>query len=309
MFDGISFPIDCMAHLADIFDDSGIFRDAEFSTLGYVDSNTPGTLVFADGIKYVRKATGNKCVSCIVTTSEFAGEAEGIPGIVCVDNPRSHFYRVHKHWIDNALYQFPFNEYRGENCKIHSSAIVESGSYIGDNVTIGEHVVVKNCAFIDSGVTIEPGVKIGVDGILYDQTSDGPRMLRHGGFLKIGRDTALMTNSVVVRSVHDSFETLVGDSCIVGLGAIVGHEARVGNRVVISNQCVLARRCQIGDGAFVGTGSFIREHVTVGEKAKVMSGSIVIDHVADESQVSGNFATNHQRRLMEFATNSRVPEL
>jgi UDP-3-O-[3-hydroxymyristoyl] glucosamine N-acyltransferase len=77
---------------------------------------------------------------------------------------------------------------------------------------------------------------------------------------------------------------------------------------VVSNHCVLARRCRLGDGAFLGTGAFIREHVAIGARANVMAGAVVIDDVAEEAVVSGNFATEHRTRMMEFVKSRRRPQ-
>lgn len=75
---------------------------------------------------------------------------------------------------------------------------------------------------------------------------------------------------------------------------------------VVSNQCVLARRSSIGNNVFVGTNSMIREHVTVGEGASVMAGSVVIKDVAKGASVSGNFATDHRGRMIDFVRGEKI---
>lgn len=297
-----------MARLRDHFASSALVRDAEFVALGYMDSTREGTIAFADSVKYVRLAKKNPAITCLITTEALVPEAEGLPGVVAVVNPREAFYLLHENWVQQGRYQIPFETYRGLNCQIHPSAIIAEGCFIGDHVVIGEQVVIREAVRLGSHVTIEPGAKLGMEGILYQRTEDGPRMIKHGGYVEIGDHAVIMTNAVVVRSVHDTDVTQVGRSVIVGVGSVIGHDAKIGSRVVISNQCVLARRCVIGDDAFLGTGVFVREHVKVGKAAHVMAGSVVVAEVGDGAVVSGNFAINHQQRLVQFAKDRQMAD-
>ena len=295
-----------MPLLSQFFDAGSIVRDADFTSLGYVDAAAAGTLVFSDAIKYVRQACQNASVTCLITTPALADSAASIQGLLISETPRDVFYQLHERWVAEARYQCPIIPHRGVNCRIHPSAIVADGCWIGDHVTIGENVVIRQPARIGSHVIMEPGVRIAVEGILYHRTDDGPRLIPHGGYVDIEDHVALMSGSTVVRSIHDTDVTRVGRASIIGLNSVVGHEAKIGPHVVISNQCVLARRCSVGQGAFIGTGSFVREHVQIGEKAQVMAGSVVISTVAAGATVSGNFATDHKARMVQLAKDLRA---
>ena len=280
--------------------ESTIIRDAEFTRLGYVDTVCEGVLAYADTLKYLHKAKANCKLTCLITTSELAEMATDIPGLMIAASPREAFYQIHMRFIDESRYVLPFEPGIGNGCKIHSSALIADGCRIGDNVTIGEQVIIRAPVWIGSNVTIEAGVKIGVDGILYNRTTEGPRLIPHGGYVRIHDHAILMTNSVIVRSIHDTDVTEVGLAALVGLASIVGHEAKLGDHAVVSNQCVLARRCVIGKNVFLGTQTMIKENVSVGESARVLAGSVVINDVPPGATVSGNFATEHKSRMMEF---------
>ena len=286
--------------LTEFFPASNIVRDYQFSRLGYVDARYPEVLAYADSLKYCQKAAANSNVSCLIVTPELSESAGSTPGLVVAQSPRQAFYDVHTRILNEGPGDRPFTAGRGTNCKIHPSAIVSDGCQLGDNVVIGEQVVVRDPVQIGSDVTIEAGVRIGVEGILYHRTKAGNVLIPHAGYVRIHDGASLMTNSVVVRSVHDTDLTEVGRGSVIGLGSIVGHEARVGDAVVVSNQCVLARRCVVGNNAFIGTSVVLREHVHIGENAQVMAGSVVIDDVADNASVSGNFATEHKIRMLDF---------
>lgn len=280
-------------------------RDIEFSRLGYVDSDAEGLLAYADSYAYLKRALENPRLVAIVTTADLIAQAANIPGLMVADTPRDAFYAIHARFIEDARYKLPFEPGVGQGCKIHPSAIVAPGCRIGDHVTIAEHVVIRDAVWIGSHVTIEPGVKLGMEGILYGRTPTGPRLIPHGGYVRIHDHAILMTNATVVRSVHDTDLTEVGEAALIGLGSIVGHEAKIGARAVVSNHCVVARKSTVGEDAFLGTQTMVRENTAIGHGAKVMAGSIVIDDVAPGATVSGNFATDHRARMLEFMRASR----
>ena len=288
-------------NLSQFFPGSEVVRDSEFAKLGYVDSASPGVLAYADSLKYLQKAEANINVVCLIVAPELADLASRFQGVVASEAPRDAFYRLHLRLIEESLYKAPFEPGISSSCKIHPSAIVAEGCRIEDNVVVGEQVLIRQPVWIGAGVTIEPGAKIGVEGILYNKTETGNTLIPHAGYVRIHDNVSLMTNSVIVRSVHDTDVTEVGQGSLIGLNAIVGHEAKVGRNVVVSNQCVLARKCIIGNNAFIGTNAMIKEHVRIGNNAQVMAGSVVVNNVDENASVSGNFATDHKTRMLEFA--------
>jgi len=291
--------------LSNFFPDKSIERCSEFSRLGYVDAEYSGVLAYADNLKYLHIAENNPNVSCLIVTKKILSAATKTPGIIISESPRDCFYTLHMQFINESYYSLPFSADVGSGCKIHPSAIIADGCRIGDDVTIGEQVLIREPVWIGSGVNIEPGVKIGVDGILYNKSLEGVKLIPHAGYVRIHDNVSLMTNSVIVRSIHDTDVTEIGAGSLIGLSSVIGHEAKIGEHVVISNQCVIARRSVIGDRAFLGTNVIIKEHVNIGSDASVMAGSVVISDVNDHASVSGNFASEHQSRMMAHVRNRR----
>lgn len=282
-----------------------VVREGKFSCLGSTDASCSELLVYADSLKYLRRALANPQITSLITTAELAEQVPEHVGLMVAANPRDAFYAVHLQFIRESRYVLPFEPGIGSGCNIHPSAQIADGCRIGDNVTIGEQVIVRAPVWIGSNVSIEPGVKLGVEGILYRPTDSGPRLIPHGGYVRIHDNAMLMSNAVVVRSVHDSDMTEVGDSALIGLASIVGHEAKVQERAIVSNQCVIARKSVIGAGAFLGTQCMIKENIHVGDGARVMAGSVVIGDVPAGAVVSGNFATEHRTRMLEFTRANR----
>ena len=93
---------------------------------------------------------------------------------------------------------------------------------------------------------------------------------------------------------------MIGDHAIVGIASTIGHEAHLERNCVVSGNCVIARRARIGEGAWIGTSATVREYVRIGARASVKAGSVVIEDVAEEAEVSGNFAGPHRKRLLQY---------
>ena len=287
--------------LSDFFDKNSVLRDAEFINLGYLDNKSPGLLVYADNIESFNKANENPNVAALITNHFLAKMPSNIPGLAIVNLPRVQFYSIHTQLHKEHFYKFPYELEIGIGCKIHPSAIISDNCKIGDHVVVGEYVVIKSNVCIGSNVVIEPAAKVGVEGILYNKTEQGVTLIPHGGYVKIEENAILMTNSIIAKSIHNTDYTGIGRSALIGLGSIIGHESKIGDEAIISNQCVIARRALIGKRAFIGTNSTIKENITIGENARVMAGSVVIRNVDNGASVSGNFATDHKKHLLEFA--------
>lgn len=278
--------------------------DAEFETLGQSDSLYPGTLAYCDSIFHLRRADENPNVNCLLSTPELVKQVCHTQGIVACDSPRRRFFDIHRQLVKNCLLEPELIPGIGENCSIHPTASISERARIGDNVQIGAYSVVHDHVDVGSNTFIDSGVQIGAEGLLYSKdSSDNILHVRHQGGVRIGRHCALLSNSVVVRSVHRGLITSIGDHCVIGIAANVGHEAQLENNVVISNHCVIARAARISEHSHIGTSSVIREYVHVDSQAQVKPGSVVVDNVAVGQAVSGNYAVNHRSHLRQHMMN------
>jgi UDP-3-O-[3-hydroxymyristoyl] glucosamine N-acyltransferase len=280
-----------MRRLADYFSRSEVRADGAFNDLGHADSPVAGTLAYCESIHYVDIANGNPNVSCVITTPALVDKVAAGKGMVVVERPRVAFYNVHE-----AL-----NPARaGPEAQIHASAIVSPSATIGRGVVISERAVVRGNVSIGDNCFIDAGAVLGAEGILYLRYGEENRRILHRGGVQIGRSVTVLANSVVVRGIFPGQPTLIEDHALVGVSSVIGHEARLGRNSVVSGNCVIARGASVGAEAWIGTSSMVREYVRIGDRASVKAGSIVVTDVADGAEVSGNFATNHNRRMMQY---------
>jgi len=289
-------------NLKDVFPAEAVVRDGPFIHLGHADSPSPETLTYADAVAYVDAANANPNVCAVITQPEHAGRVSKDKGLAVAPDPRRAFYDIHNLMLEQGSHRLGMTFGRGTNVRIHPSALVSEKTFIGNNVTIGENVVIKDGVTIGNNGVVDAAAVLGAEGLLYFDDEQGRhRRIQHAGGVIIGHDVTILSGAVVAKSVTPSKMTSIGSHSIIGIQATVGHEACVGENCVISGNCVIARNAKLGDGVWVGASSFIRENITVGAGARIHVGSVVVDDVKDGQAVSGNFASDHQKRLADFA--------
>lgn len=289
-----------MIRLSKYFPQDRVVRDAECSCLGGGQTRRGGTLAYADTIHYVRQLAENPRVTALITTDALANAVSERLGVVVMENPRTAFYRLHNVLIGGEMYQ-RIEAQRGRDVRIHPSALVDDDVQLGDGVMIKAGAIVGRNTIIEADVLIEPGVRIGVDGILFFRDELGIRRIAHAGGVKVAAGATLLANSVVVRSIHDSQFTEIGERSIIGVASCIGHEASVGADCIVSGNCVVARNAVLEQNVYIGTNVYVRENCRIGQSARVMAGSIVVTSISAGATVSGNFAIAHDVRLKEFA--------
>ena len=277
--------------LSEFFSGGEVQRDGGFADLGHADSLAPGTVAYCDSVHYLEVANANANVSCILVTPELADKVAAEKAMAVMPSPRNAFYRLHE-----RLETSP----RRDETTIHPSAIVSPRAKIGKGVIISERVVIRDDVEVGDGSFIDAGAILGAEGILYIQEEGNNQRIRHRGAVSVGSNAAILANAVVVRAIHPGLPTVIGDHAIVGIASTIGHEAHLERNCVVSGNCVIARRARIGEEAWIGTSATVREYVRIGARASVKAGSVVIEDVAEEAEVSGNFAGPHRKRLLQY---------
>lgn len=291
--------------LCDFFTSDVVQRDGQFSTLGHTDNQSSELLVYCGTIHYVHAANKNALVSCVITDTTLAEQVLDEKGLIVVDDPRATFYWLHNELLKSLKGLHKLEPLIGKNCSIHPTAQISDNCRIGNGVTIKENVVIADGVTIENDVFIDVGVVVGSEGILYTTVDGDNKSIRHGGGVIIGEGATLLSNCVVVKSIHPSQLTIIGKHTIIGIASNIGHDVVLGANCVVSGNCVIARGAVIGDSVFIGTSSVIREYIKVGDNGQVKVGSIVVEDISAGETVSGNFAIQHRAHLKQFAKDRR----
>lgn len=157
---------------------------------------------------------------------------------------------------------------------IHSSAIIEDGAIIGENVSIGAYsmigkdVTIADHCWIGPHVVINGRTKIGQGTRIYQFASIGeaPQDKKYAGedtALEIGCNNTIREYVTINRGTPDGGGiTRLGDDNWLMAYCHVAHDCQVGSRTIFANGATLAGHVVVGDwvifAGFSGAHQFCR---------------------------------------------------
>ena len=252
----------------------------------------------SDNLHYIDLANKNSNISSIITSKKLFNRVDTRKGLIIAKDPRKKFYSIHEKFSQNLRKNF--RDFIGKNTYIHSSAQVSDKTYIGNNVIISENVIIKDYSIIKDNVFIDCNTVIGNEGMLYYKDHESNKRIKHFGGVIIHPNSNILSNTSIVKSVFPNSYTSIGKNCQVGIGTTVSHDCNIGNNCIISGNSYIARNVKLCKNVFLGTSCFIKENLELKENVNVMAGSVVINNISKDQQVSGNFAKDHISRISNF---------
>lgn len=182
-----------------------------------------------------------------------------------VNNPETEFYKLHeKLWEQTVFYnKFTFEPKIGRSCNIHSSAVIENGVIIRDNVIIGPSSVIRKGSIIENNVRIGCCSVIGSEGFQGIRYNDGSsHVITHVG------GTHLM------QSVYIGDNTTVGNALFEGM-CIVGKNTKVDNHVHIAHNCLIGDNNIITASSLLMGSSILENNTWLAPNVVVMNKKII----------------------------------
>jgi len=186
-----------------------------------------------------------------------------------------------------------------KNKMIHSSAVIEPGAKIANDVTIGPFSYVGSEVILHSGVEIKShavvtgNTEIGQETVVYPFSviGESPQDLKFDGektSLKIGKRNKIRENVMInVGTAGGGGVTSVSNDCLFMTGSHVAHDAKIGNGVIIANCGAVAGHCVIEDEVIIGGLSGIHQFVRVGRGAIIGAVTMVTNDVIPYGLVQG----------------------
>ncbi len=209
--------------------------------------------------------------------------------VIRVKNPRLFFVQI----LSDFLELLP------NVSEIHSTAVIDSESIIGENVSIGANSVIGKCEIgddtiiganvtiydrcvIKKRVKINSGTVIGSDGFGYERLDDGTLIkFPHIGSVLIEDDVEIGANTCIDRAtlgvthlkrgvkidnlVHIAHNVVVGENTAVIALAMVGGSTLIGNNSWIAPSVALRDGLMIGSNSTIGMGAVVTKNVPDGE--------------------------------------------
>ena len=185
---------------------------------------------------------------------------------------------------------------------IHTTAIIEDGAIIGQNVTIGPYTI------IGPKVTIGDGTKIGSHTVIEGKTTIGknneifshstlgsiPQDLKFDGEdveLIIGDNNKIREYTLFNPGTQGGGSiTKIGDNNLFMGYTHVAHDVIVGNNCVFANCATLAGHVEVDDYVVIGGLTPIHQFCKIGTQAMVAGGSVVTQDIPPFCLAEGNRA-------------------
>lgn len=235
---------------------SGYDLDEAMSSFSSLDKATENDLSFC-------KFTGQKATEMITSSNAgliiCCGPSISGKRLIIVSNPRLWFIRVVREF-------FLPREPPG----IHPSAVIN-----------------YECVELGENVRIGPNCTIGFEGFGFEGDKDGVyQRFPHVGKVILGDNVEIGANTCIDRGALE--DTIIGEGTKIDNLVHVAHNVRIGKNCLIVALTCLGGGVIIEDGAYVGIGAGIRNQITIGEKAFIGMGAVVVKDVDPGVTVIGN---------------------
>ena len=188
--------------------------------------------------------------------------------------------------------------------KIHSSAVVEKGAILGENVIIepyafiGKNAVLGDECVVKQGARILSHTTIGAKSRIFSYAivGDIPQDISYkDGELETG--VIIGENSTIREFATINSGTAKGDGFTrIGANAFImaychiAHDCKLGNNVILANNATLAGHVELGDFVVVGGLTPIHQFVKVGEGAMIAGASALSQDIVPFCLAEGNRA-------------------
>jgi UDP-3-O-[3-hydroxymyristoyl] glucosamine N-acyltransferase LpxD len=287
--------------LRDFVEPRELIQSGSFTHFDDPQAIKPSALAFCEDLENLYRAMQNPNVSAILALRRDLDRVGGQPtvGTAAVDHPRAVYWRAFVSLVKRGLI-FPEMKFgRGSGCRIHPSASVSEKVWLGDDVTIEAQASIGDYCIIGAASNIGPGARIGADGLQSVNIAERKLFIGHAGGVRLGERVVVLANAVISRAVHPVFTT-VGDDTHLSLLSSIGHQSEVGKRCSIAGNCLIGGSAKLGDDVVIGPSVTVKDGIRIGDNARIRLGSVVIEDVPDNGDVSGNFAINHVTNLRSY---------
>jgi len=161
---------------------------------------------------------------------------------------------------------------------VHPQARIAKNVVIEPFVNIEKNVEIGEGTWIGSNVTIMEGATIGKNCRIFPGAVIAaiPQDLKYGGeetVVRIGDNTTIREFVTVNRGTKASWETVIGNNCLIMAYAHIAHDCVVGNNCILANSVALAGHISVEDWAIVGGLAAVHQFVTIGQHSMISGGA------------------------------------
>jgi UDP-3-O-[3-hydroxymyristoyl] glucosamine N-acyltransferase LpxD len=270
------------------------FHGNDFQIQGVSSSNDlqESTLAFVRKMSQIDDLIFNE-VTALVLVDELPRNL-GRCSFIVLKNPRLGFAQISSLLKDV-----------NKTAEIHQTAVIADEVKIGVLPSIGAFVVIEDDVIIgdnvvlESGVTLKSGVRIGddcriktntvigTDGFGFEFSEIGqPTRIHHFGGVTVGNNVEIGCNCVIAKGTID--DTCIENDVKIDDLVFIAHNVKIGERSVVIANSEISGSVTIGSDCWISPHVTVLNKVSIGDKAFIGIGSVVIRDVDRGSVVVGN---------------------
>ena len=278
-----------------------VLRDGDFRNLGFLDDRHESQFVFLESRQFLAALLRCPNIHAVLTTPELAERIPGHLALATCGQPRLAFAAIHNHLAQTGFYWEEFATVIDPGADVHPAAwIAPKNVRVGQGSVVGPHATILERCVVGESVIIGAGAVLGGVGFQTVRAAQGMVEMRHAGGLLVHDRVHILPGAVIATGLFRN-NTTIGCEARVGSQAFLSHGVQVGEHSFVGHGAVVNGNVKIGRQAWVGPGAVISNNLEIGDRAFVSLGAVVIRDVPPGEQVSGNFATSHQRLLRHMA--------
>ena len=261
-------------------------------------------LTFFDDLKYKDSILNNPSIHCVICKPEHINLFNNSNvGLMISDQPRLVFFELHNMLSNNEKFRIPdtINSI-GQKCKISPYAnLANKNIIIGDNVIIEDYVSIREHVIIGNNSIIRTGCCLGGQGYEFKRNNyENILTVNHAGNVIIKDNVELKEYCTVHKAVFSWDSTIIGEYSKIDAHVHIAHASKIGDRVMIGSHASISGNVNINQNVYIGPGAIISNRVVIGTGAKITIGSVVTKDVIENEIVTGNFAIEHNKFIMDL---------
>jgi len=303
--------------------------DTIISGVSSLEQAQPGDLAYVEGDRFMKAALDSKAAAFVVG-KPFSGMSR--PQLV-VANPKYAFARLVQQFfavpykargIAQQIVQgtgaqigpdvsiWPFVTL-GDRVRIGARVTLYPGVFIGDDSVVEDdsllypNVTVRERCTIGKRVIIHSGTVIGSDGFGYVQQEGRHHKIPQIGTVVIEDDVELGANVTVDRATFG--RTVIKRGTKVDNLVQIAHNVTVGEHNILVAQVGIAGSTTLGSHVVVGGQAGLADHIQIGDRVMIAARSGVNRSLTGDQIVSGTPAMPHEVSIKAQAVVPRLPEL
>ena len=280
-----------------------LIRDAEFSIIGSEKKTSFNSLRYLIGFKYIDSQI-LKSAALIINEDIYKDKLfpEYSGGIILCKDAKECFFALHNYLYENTEYFGKrFLSKIDKSVKIGKNSVVsEENVIISKGVIIGDNVVIRSNVEIEDYTNIWSGTILGAETVKIATIKGRKIIVPHAGKLKIGKNVIIMNNSVISNGITPWYNTIISDKVVIGGSVVIGHGNSIGKETIIIDNSTIGGHCSIGENVWIGPQSVIKNRIKIGDNTHIALGSVVIEDIPDNTQVSGFFAIERLMSLKHY---------